>query len=312
MQLNRNQRRKLSIFATCLLFSFLAWGLFAISNKYIYTKFVALEYINAPENRAFRPIQGDTALVRLEATGWQLLFSSILEEERIVQVDLSGLRNRDYILFGNQLGFINRQFPNNQRVVSVAPDTLFFDFSKQGQKKVPLRVIHNLTFAKQFGIVGPIVVQPAQVNIRGSVEDLRNIDYWETDTIRATGVNSTLYLTASVGNRQYPNLSVYPRVAEVEIPVGEMTEKELEIPVEVINDASYRAVKLLPGKVKLTVLVALKDYARIGPDAFRVVVDMDDWIEGERTTLAVQVLQIPEFCKFLRVEPQNLDFFVNK
>ena len=167
------------------------------------------------------------------------------------------MRNRDFILFGNQLGFVNRQFPNNQRVVSVVPDTLFFDFSKQGQKQVPLRIVHNLAFARQFGIVGPPRVQPAQVNIRGPVEDLQGITYWETDTIRATGLNASLHATVGVSTRLHPNLSVYPHEVEVEIPVGELTEKTLEIPVEVINDGDYRAVKLLPGKIQLTVLVSL-------------------------------------------------------
>lgn len=312
MKLTKNQRRKLSIFAKCLLFSFLAWGLFAISNKYIYTKVVALEYLNAPENRAFRAVQGDTARVRIEATGWHLMFSSLTKEERTVQVDVSGLRNRDFILFGNQLGFVNRQFPNTQRVVSVIPDTLFFDFSKQGQKQVPVRVNHRLTFARQFGIIGPISAQPAMVHVRGPVEDLRNIEFWETDTVRASDVHSTLQVSIGMNARQYPNVSVYPRTVDVEIPIGELTEKVIEVPINVIHDEAYRAVKLLPGKVKLTVLVSLRDYTQIGPDSFRALVDMKEWVEGERTTLAVKVPTVPEFCRLVRIEPQNIDFFVNK
>lgn len=311
-ELNKNQRRKLSIFFKCVLFSVIAWVLFAVSNKYIYSKTVGLEYINFPENKAFMSLQPDSAVVSIEATGWQLLFTSLTEEDRLVQVDLSGLQNRDFISFANQIGFINRQFPSNQRVVSVAPDTLFFDFSAQTEKRVPVRVIYDLGFARRFGLVGPIGVSPEYVTVRGPREEIVAIRYWETDTLRLSGLNGPVEKNVVLDTRHQPNLKVSPTHVDVQIPVGEMTEKEIQVPIEVINDESYRAIKLLPGKVKLTVLVSLIDYAQIGPESFRAIVDMKDWDQGSWTTLPVKILKLPDYCKLVRAEPQNVDFFVNK
>lgn len=294
------------------MFSFIAWVLFAVSNKYIYSKNVGLEYINFPTNKAFLSLQPDSATVRIEATGWQLLFTSLAQEERLVQVDLSGLQNRDFISFANQIGFINRQFPSNQRVVSVSPDTLFFDFSAQTEKRVPVRVVHDLRFARQFGLVGPIEVSPEYVLVSGLRGEILDIQYWETDTLRLDGLNAPVSKTAYLNSRQQQNLHVTPGQVNVTVPVGEMTEKEIEIPIAVINDESFRAIRLLPGKVKLTVLVSLQDYAHIGSESFRAIVDMNDWLEGPRMTLPVQILEMPEYCKLVRIEPQNVDFFVNK
>src|SRR5690606_3881513 len=138
LNLNKTQRRKLSIFAKCIVFSFLAWALFAVSNKYIYTVKSGVQYVNIPDNRAFHPLQSDTVNVKVEATGWQLLFSKLRSAPPTVQVDLSGLQSRNWVVLSNQLGFINRQFPENQQVRSVVPDTLYFDFSKQTERKVPV------------------------------------------------------------------------------------------------------------------------------------------------------------------------------
>lgn len=311
-RLNKSQRRKLSIFIKCVLFSFIAWVLFAVSNKYIYSKDVGLEYINFPANKAFLSMQPDSATVRIEATGWQLLFTSLAQEERLVQVDLSGLQNRDFISFANQIGFINRQFPSNQRVVSVSPDTLFFDFSAQTEKRVPVHVVHDLRFARQFGLVGPIEVSPEYVLVSGPREEILGIQYWETDTLRLDGLNVPVSKTVYLNSRQPQNLHVTPTRVNVTVPVGEMTEKEIEVPIAVINDESFRAIRLLPGKVKLTVLVSLQDYAHIGSESFRAIVDMNDWREGSRMTLPVQILDMPEYCKLVRIEPQNVDFFVNR
>jgi hypothetical protein len=311
-QLNKSQRRKLSVFLKCVLFSFIAWVLFAISSKYIYTKRVALTYIQYPENKAFSALQVDSAWVNIEATGWQLLFSSIGREERSIQVDLSGLRNRSYITFANQIGFINRQFPANQRVLQVSPDTLYFDFSIQNEKRVPIRVQHELTFSKKFGLIGPARTTPAYATIKGPREELSKIDFWLTDTVKGRNLNHPVHQLISLNRNEHPNLRVMPDQVEVSIPVGEMTEKILSIPIEVLNMSGYRSVKLLPKHVQLTVLVSLVDFAALNPDQFHAVVDMNDWEEGPRTTLPVKILKKPAYTSIIRIHPQNLDFFVNK
>lgn len=312
-QLNKSQRRKLSIFLKCVLFSFIAWVLFAISSKYIYSKHVALEYINFPENRAFSALQPDSAVVKLEATGWQLLFTTLGQDEKSIQVDLSGLKNRSYITFANQIGFINRQFPSNQRVISVSPDTLYFDFSAQNEKRVPVLIRHEITFAKRFGIIAEATTDPKYVTVRGPREELAEIKYWETDTIRIKNSNSTIKKQVNLNTRLNPNLRVRPTQVEVNIPIGEMTEKVIDLPIEVLNLSPYRSVRLLPKTVQLTVLVSLVDYAELGPDQFQAVVDLKDWFEKEeRTTLPVKILKQPAFTKIIRISPQNVDFFVNK
>jgi len=312
VNLNKAQRRKLSIFVKCLVFSFLAWALFAISNSYVYTVESGVQYVNAPENRAFHPLQSDTVSIRLEATGWQLLFSRLQSAVQTVQVDLSGLENRNWIVLGNQLGFINRQFPVNQRVISVSPDTLYFDFSKQTERKVPVKPIYDLHFSKQYGIIDQLRITPEYVTITGPLEDVVEIEQWETDTIRLSNVNSDIRAVAHLRQNRRANINVYPTTVEVTIPVGEVTEKILEVSLKAENAKQFSAVRLLPSKVRLTVMVSLRDYARVTTNAFEAVVNMEEWQDLGVKKLPVIITKMPEFCKLVKVEPQNVDFFVRK
>ncbi len=148
------------MFAKCILISFLAWTLFAISNEYTYRMQASLQYVNLPENKAFHPQQSDTVSLKIQMSGWQLLMTKFQNDTPTVQVDLSGLKNRNWIVFSNQIGFVNRQFPADKRVVSVSPDTLFFDFSKQSQKKVLIKPVYNIQFKKQFDIINDIQINP--------------------------------------------------------------------------------------------------------------------------------------------------------
>ena len=312
LNLNKTQRRKLSIFAKCVIFSFLAWALFAVSSNYVYTIKAGMQYVNAPDNRAFHPLQSDTVKVKLEANGWQLLFSTLQSATQSIQVDLSGLRNRNWVVFTNQLGFVNRQFPTNKRVISISPDTLYFDVSKQTERKVPVKALHRLQFRKQYDIIDELRIAPEYVTITGPLEDVVQIEQWETDTIHASNVNGDVRTVAHLKQNQRANINVYPTSVEVDIPVGEVTEKILEVPLKVENGKQFSSVKLMPGKVRLTVMVSLRDFSKVTSGAFEAVVNMDDWVADDVSNLPVIITQIPDYCKLVKVEPQNVDFFVRK
>ncbi|MGJ1238548.1 CdaR family protein [Sphingobacterium sp. G1-14] len=312
VRINKTQRRKINVFVRCVGISLLAWLLFSISNQYTVSVKAAIEYVNLPEKRAFHPQQSDTVKVKLEMTGWQFLFSKAALETPKVQVDLSSLKTKDWIVFSNQLGFINRQFPHEQRVVSVSPDTLFFDFSKQTQRKVPVKPLANIGFKRGYGFIADTKVTPAYVTITGPYEDVSAIEYWETDTVRGKEVETDVRTVANLARNQKANINVYPTSVEVLMPVGELTEKIIELPVKVENGQRYSSVRLSPSKVVVTVLMSVKDYNTYTSRDFEAVVDLSDWEKNEVQYLPILLTKVPDYCKVISVVPQNVDFFVRK
>ena len=312
LDLNKHQRRKLSLFAICILVSALVWAVFAMSNNYIYRMEAPLEYVNVPEKKAFHPLQSDTVTLQVEGSGWQLLFSRLRLPSKVVQVDISALKNRNWVSFSSQLGYINRQFDATQRIVSVSPDTLYFDFSRQSSKKVPVKLNTQLVFRPQYDIIDTIRLSPAYVTLTGPLDDLASIDHWETDTLRARNVSADLKEHVGLKRKQQTNINMYPAMIEVTVPVGEVTEKILELPIKVEHGERYSSVKLLPEKVRLTVMVSLRDFARTSPDSFEAVVDLNDWINRRTSSLPVLITHSPDFCRILKIEPQNVDFLVRK
>ncbi len=311
-RISKVQRRKLSIFLRCVLISFLAWTLFAISSDYTFSKKASITYVNLPESKAFHPLQSDTVTVKLKMNGWKVLMERLRPDTAKIQVDLSGLKTRNFIVFGSQIGFINRQFRQEEQVIGVSPDTLYFDFSKQTQRKVPVKVVHNLTFQKQYGIIGATKASPEYVTITGPLDDVASIEYLETDTIKGKDVNTDVRTVAYLNKQQRTNITIYPTFSEVVIPVGEITEKVIELPLKVENGKQYTSVRVLPGKVKATILVAVKDYNKWTSRDFEAVVDLEAWKEHKVQSLPVIITKIPDFCQVISIEPQNVDFFVRK
>ena len=311
-RINKVQRRKLSIFLRCIIISFLAWTLFAISSDYTFTKKASMSYVNLPENKAFHPLQSDTVSVRIRMSGWKVFMERLHPDTAKIQVDLSGLKSRNFIVFGNQIGFINRQFPTDKQVIAVSPDTLYFDFSKQTQRKVPVKAVESLTFQRQYGVIGETRTNPEYVTITGPLEDVASIEYLETDTIKGKDVNTDVRTVAYLNKQQRTNITIYPTFAEVIVPVGEITEKVIELPIKVENSKGYTSVRVLPSKVRATNLLAVKDYNKYTSRDFEAVVDLDAWKDHKVSSLPVIITKMPDYVKVLSIEPQNVDFFVRR
>ncbi|MCL7986460.1 hypothetical protein M8998_00765 [Sphingobacterium sp. lm-10] len=294
----------------CLAVSFVAWSLFAISSTYDFLQMSRVSYVNLPEEKAFHPLQSDMVKVRLQMSGWDVLLKTFKPDTTRLEVDLGGLKTRNFIAFSNQIGFINKQFPVNKQAISVTPDTLYFDFSKQTQKRVPVKPVYGITYRKQYGIVGEIRTNPAFVTITGPAEDVDEIAFIETDSIKGELVDNDVRTVSYLNRNNKANIAIYPTFAEILIPIGEMTEKVIELPIRVQNAESYTSVRTIPGKVKVTLSISLLDYSKWTPRDFEAVVDMDDWAHGRATSLPVQLTKVPPYCQVLRIEPQNIDFFV--
>src|SRR5690606_22194527 len=106
--------------------------------------------------KAFHPLQSDTVNLQVEGTGWQLLFARLRIKPQSISISLDKLNNRNFIVFSDQLYNVNSQLLTAQKIISVQPDTLYFDFSTRTVKKVPVELVSELTFYKQYGISSSI------------------------------------------------------------------------------------------------------------------------------------------------------------
>ncbi len=312
IKLSRQESRRLSLFFICLFFAVSAWLFFAMSNRYIYQVKTVAYYVNFPENKAFHPLQSDTIKLQVEGTGWQLLFSKLRIKPQFVNVSLKGLNKTNYITLTDQLNEVNKQFDSNQKVVYIQPDTLYFDFSARSVKKIPIKLLHRLKFDGQYNISGKVQMIPEYVTVTGPLEDLIKINVWETDTLKFHNITHTVSAKIPLKNPFKANINIYPSAVDVQIPVDEFTEKVVEVPVKILNNQGFDNVKILPDKVKITFMTALSNYSKIDKESFEVTADLNNWKTKNYKQLPLNISRLPDHCKLIKIEPQAIDFIINK
>lgn len=305
------KRRTLSLIA-CLFLAIAAWLFMALNNKYVYTAKTVLIYKNFPQKRAFHPLQSDTVDLQVEGTGWQLLFARLRINPQSISVSLNQLNTKEFIVFSDQLYNVNKQLETSQKVISIKPDTLYFDFTKRTVKKVPINFIQKIGFVKQFGVSSEIKLTPKFVTVTGPIEELEKINSWSTDTLKLSKVQSSTTARISMQHSTHKNVSIFPSSVEVKLPVDEFTEKTIEVPLKIINNRNYNSVRLYPKKVKVTFLVALSNFDQVDESFIIATVDVDEWQIMHHNQFSVKITEFPNYCKLISVFPSKIDFVIEK
>ena len=312
LKLSKFEQHRLSLFFICLGIAAISWMFFALSKRYAYPVTTIVKYSDPPLSKAFHPLQADHVELMVEGSGWQLLFSKLRFNPKYVSVSLQELSNQNFVSFKSQLSSINREFDTQQRIISVQPDTLYFDFSTRKIKRVPVKLVSNLHFKPQHGIYDSVQLQPEFVTLSGPANELEKIKSWETDTLVLYNVDQTLTKKISLKAPSKLNIAVYPSLITVKLPIDEFTEREIDVPLTIKNNLNFEEVKLLPESVKVKILIALKNYPLVDRKSFEASVDLNNWSKYGYNQLPVKISRFPKFSQLLRVEPQSADFIIQK
>lgn len=312
IKLTKLERKRFLVIIACLICAIAAWLFLALNNKYVYTAKTELIYKDEPQKKAFKALQPDAVDLQVEGTGWQLLFSRLRIKPQSITVSLRQLSTRNFILFSEQLPQINRQLETAQKIISVKPDTLFFDFSRRTNKRVPIKLLADFSFVKQYGISSQVLLTPAHVNISGPQEELLKIKEWYTDTLKLVDLQKNTNTRITIKQNNANNISIYPNSVGVKVPVDEFTEKTVVVPLQVINNSEFYDIKLYPKKVAVTFMVALSSYQEIDEDFIQATVDLNEWKELKHEKLTVKITRFPNYCKLLHIVPNKINFIIEK
>lgn len=312
VKLSASERRRASAFFTCLGLAALAWIFTTLSGNFNFNAKAVLSFKNTPRKRAFHSLQSDTVDLTVQGTGWQMLFEKMNGFNKSIEVDLRNLEKQDYVVLSSQLKQINEKREPDQQVVAFNPDTLYFDFTDRAVKKVPVRLAAKLQYQRQFAQAGDVTIEPSYVTVSGPDNVIGSIKAWDTDSLVQDSVAETIRTNLQLQKATEANLSIYPRTVKVSVPVDEFTEKTVEVPVKLINNRNFYTVKIFPLKVKVTFMTSLRRYPEIDDDFFEASADLALWQDRGYSTLPVKLTRLPEYCKIVKIEPQNIDFIIRK
>lgn len=240
-------------FLGCLALSAGIWLIHNLSHMQTDVVSVSVIAESSIPGRAARSSEEVTLTARCKASGFRLIYLGRKTDAIVVHFDADDFTQEDgdyFTISSNQLyRYVNDIFGPGTSVESFLFDKLRFRFIRELNKKVPVRVVSDLSFKPQFMQSGDFSVQPDSVLVYGPADLLANLEFVNTKTIVRSDIKGNLHgeIALDVPDR----LRVSDEAISWALEVSRYVEMETELPVSGRNVPAGADFSIYPNRVKV-------------------------------------------------------------
>lgn len=309
----KNDKRIL-VFLVCLLIATVLWFLNALSQDYSTTISYPVKYVNPPKNQFLSNEPPAKLELKVNAHGFTLLrhklnlsFSPIVLNMTNITRNMESNSGTYSIRTNTLIRRISDQVSNEITITEILPEYFQIVLDSLKTKTIPVKLDVVTEFDPQFNLKQPISSFPEDVKITGPASILDTIFSLKTERKSFRKVNTDIQKELNIIRPNKTTLS--PEKVTLKIAVERFTEKEMKIPIEVINKPENANIKLFPSEVTMLFTVGLSEFDNIKPTDFKVFADYDS-IENGIEILEVTIKKKPNYIRMIRFNPSTVEFLI--
>lgn len=308
--------KRVAAFVVCVGIATGFWFLNALSKTYTVDITVPVRYINLPNNKTLSNQLPNQFDLTIKARGFTILRSQIGFLFMPLEFNVNNMTdNRMMDRRKSSFSFPVRQFLtelSNQlsselEIMSMTPDTLFFQFGHMRQKKVKVKTMVQVNLKKQFYVSGDIITNPDSVVVNGPQAILDTLHFVLTEAQRFIAIDKSIQ--TEVRLQKIKDSYFEPQNVIIHIPIEEYTEAELSVPIHLANRPSGINIKFFPPKVKVTFLVGLSRFRDIRPEDFKLNVNYSEIKEG-KPRLKITCETNPPYLYDFKIAPEEIEYLI--
>jgi len=305
------------IFFFFLLVSAIFWFFNALSNDYVATIKVPVQFINLPENKLTAGKTLSHVEVKIAATGYSFLkYKSGTFNKALINLQLHSIyritENNDkrfYLLTSTIKNEIAGLLDGATEIKSISPDSIIFELDEVVKKKVPVIKNFQVNYRKQFMLKDKMRIVPDSIFIRGIQSLLDTIDFVYTEHTVYNDIHDSLELDIKL--KKMTSVAFSKNIVKCNIPVEEFAELSFILPIDVINKPKDFNLKLFPSEAKVICTVGFSQYRQVFKQQFRFIVDYND-IKNKPDRIRLNLDKFPEYVSTVRYYPISVEYLVEE
>lgn len=296
-------------FVFILISTALIWFVLQLSK--LYTKDIEIDYKLQELPKDFRLENRNKIKASISTNGLKLLELSILNPK--LNLSYADFSSTDSTLFLNNrriASLMSLQLGFSTEVINVKDD-LKLSYFKQFSKEVSIQPTLNLSFQPGYDTIGKFTFSPQTINVFGKKNQLSELKSIPTKSINLKNLDASItgkveLDTANLGVESYSHLKV-----NYAVEVVRFTEKQIQVPIKVINVPDGMSISIYPKQLSLNVEVPVSKYDQLTKDNFRVVCDFANLDSGAKF-MVPKLTKFPEYVKYPKLQTQRINFLIKE
>ncbi len=303
----------LAILFFSLLLAFFMWSMHRMTGKYSAVVDYKIELNSNIEGRAQSSLSRNSLILRGKSSGFFIFQQRYINNTLPLFIDAKQLKplgsEKDifYIQSSNIQNMVQEVLGNDFQMENVISDTLYFQFPKQSNKKVPVVATENISFELQYVAKGNMVLRPDSVVIYGNEDVIRDIDSVYTKFISINKVKAPVQGVVElqpINGVRFSDEDIYYSQDVVRYFESSVVVKPVVINVPLGN----RAI-VVPHEVTLYYRMPFDAKQEVEANEFVVVINYKTM--GNSNMVKPAVVRSPENVFDIRLEPKFIECIIN-
>lgn len=310
----RTRLQVLPSFLLCILSATLLWLLTMLGRDYSTEISVPIKFTNFPADRVANSELPASISVGVNGRGFTLLKLQAGIKREKIELDVNKLisgKNCNLVHINQQelRERIGAYMSAPLSITAIHPESINVSLAEVAQKRVPVKINHNVTFKKQFTLKGEISAEPSHIVITGAKETIDSISFIETELLKGESINSNIERDVKLINT--PHVTYNDNAVVVKAIVEQTTGAEKSVNLRILNLPKSSSLTLFPDNITVTYEVGLSKYQTSLKEEFDFVVDFNDTYNNDKF-LEIKLNKAPDYVENLTYSPHRVEYIIEE
>ncbi|GHC54559.1 hypothetical protein [Ulvibacter litoralis] len=303
---------KLKGFLFFLALATVFWILTKFSRQYTATTTAGIEYVNIPEATLISESNLKEISFDLTANGFEFLFFNL--KSPTVQVDISKYYTSEetqvIIPKAELIKLISKYLNANIAVRNPSVEALTVKLDAIVSKKVPVIAKTDFSYKDGFKLLDSVVISPDSIVVSGPSKELENVHVVTTKMVSEKNIDKSVVYSVAIENEQ-SKLVMQPKEVSLSLKIAEFSQKEMVLPITVVNVPEETVIKLIPNVISVSFDVSVEDFRVITENDFELVCDYSER-NTEENFMIPRITKSPKGVTNIEYETKKIDFLIFK
>lgn len=258
-----------------LLLAITLWLLVTLNQNYETSIVYPVTIERIPDNIQMGELAPLRVSLRVKGPGVDLLEEHMRFKRDTLRFAYSNQFRSGYMLTNSAMREIVGALPAGLSPVRVQPDSLFFAIDDKIPKKVPLIHRVNIRLKPAFQLEREPALEPDSVIVRGPKAMLDTLQVWYTESMNTEVLGERETVRVPIIDT-FPQFSVYPKEATLEVDPRKYTQLQLSLPIKVVEVPPGITVRLDKEVVKVNCLVPMDEYETLKGASYQILLRYPD------------------------------------
>ena len=312
-QKKKYKTSKIKSFLFFLLLALVFWVLTKFSEETTAAINANLAFTNLPASVSISPKTPSEIEFDISANGFEFLSYNINAPK--IDIDVSKYYKEGDTLISISNSELDKiimaHFGSDTRVSNLSINTLEMPLDIVVSKKVPIKLISEISYKEGYKAVGEPFLSPDSVVISGPSVSVNGVDSILSETYANKDVSETLESVVGLYLDENSDISISEETVSLRIIVEEFAQKRMSLPVEVTNVPQDIQLKLLPESIVISFDVSVNQFNSISENDFKIVCDYALRSSGENI-LVPKLVDQPEGLYHIEWSTKKVEYLIFK